>query len=141
MRESILGSGAWKSEFLKEVKTRPYYNCTVINSKERERKCDACNRSSKQYFNDNLVRLQGNKYDASLLWSSKRWRDYIPVALFMNDEDSYSNDEEDFHCKIHSFSLSSHCRERTQLYHKLLHYKLHLMKRVSSYLNNLILKF
>jgi hypothetical protein len=53
-RESLLGSSAWRSDFLEELQTRPFYmtrkraSCESSGLSCSDDKCEACGRSSQQ---------------------------------------------------------------------------------------------
>lgn len=94
-RESLLGSSAWRADFLKELQARPFYmskrsspgsyfyDCGAGSSGWDEERCQACGRTSQ--CPDHQVILFGPSYIAGKAWES-HWVDYIPKVLFVSSE-------------------------------------------------------
>jgi hypothetical protein len=89
-RESLLGSSAWKPDFLKELQSRPFYMVKRASSHcfhdcndygEDGEKCQACGRSSQRP--DHEIALFGPSYDSKKIWDS-HWINLVPKALLLH---------------------------------------------------------
>ena len=80
-RESLLGSGAWRQEFMSELQFRPFYQVTQSNIPEE--KCSVCNRSAQSaYF---TIHLFGTSYEAKKMYETSRWDKILPVGFFTDN--------------------------------------------------------
>ena len=89
-RESLLGSSAWRQDFLKELQSRPFFmsqkqhsanyfnDCDGDHSGGQE-KCHACGRGS--HAPDHRVSLFGPSYPAMKIWEG-HWVNCIPKVFF-----------------------------------------------------------
>jgi hypothetical protein len=96
-RESLLGSSAWKPDFLKELQSRPFYMVKRASSHcfhdcndygEDGEKCQACGRSSQRP--DHEIALFGPSYDSKKIWDS-HWINLVPKALLLHVHHSSSS--------------------------------------------------
>jgi hypothetical protein len=91
-RESLLGSSAWKADFLKVLQTRPFYmvrkgaascyfyDCGAGASGWDEERCQACGRSSQKP--EYQIHLFGPSYQACKIWESN-WIDFVPSLILL----------------------------------------------------------
>jgi hypothetical protein len=100
-RESLLGSSAWRRDFLKELQSRPFfmhkrstasqyfYDCGSCGGNEGwdEERCQACGRTSQKP--DHQVILFGPSYNATKSWES-HWREAMPKVVLLNPTSSTS---------------------------------------------------
>eukprot|EP01036_Dinobryon_divergens_P029692 gene29692-38821_t len=83
-RESLLGSSAWKAEFLAQLSSRPFYTVSGVCSGPwmSGGRCMACGRSSQRP--DHKVYLFGSSYESKRCWESDRWDTLLPEALYLD---------------------------------------------------------
>lgn len=78
-RESLLGSSAWRQDFLKELQHRPFYvhfkTAGHYFNDCNDEKCQACGRGT--HRPDHRVSLFGPTYEAMRIWEN-HWIDLIP---------------------------------------------------------------
>jgi hypothetical protein len=106
-RESLLGSSAWRPDFLKELQSRPFfmhkrstasqyfYDCGSCGGNEGwdEERCQACGRTSQKP--DHQVILFGPSYIATKSWES-HWREVIPKVVLLNPTNSDDREKKTF---------------------------------------------
>jgi hypothetical protein len=106
-RESLLGSSAWRPDFLKELQSRPFfmhkrstasqyfYDCGSCGGNEgwNEERCQACGRTSQKP--DHQVILFGPSYIATKSWES-HWREVIPKVVLLNPTNSDDREKKTF---------------------------------------------
>lgn len=100
-RESLLGSSAWRTDFLKELQSRPFYmlrkgaaacyfyDCGVAGSGWDEERCQACGRTSQRP--EYQIHLFGPIYQASKIWESN-WIDIVPKLILLWKSSSFIDD-------------------------------------------------
>lgn len=86
-RESLLGSSAWRQDFLKDIQSRPFfmsqkshpglyfYECGDEDAIPSNEKCAACGRSTQTP--EHRVSLFGPHYNAVKIWES-HWINCVP---------------------------------------------------------------
>lgn len=93
-RESLLGSSAWKAQFLSSLQSRPFYlaRCRPSSSsggggrnKQSDfdgERCEACGRGAQ--CPDHVVYLFGPTYASMQLWDVKKWFTVMPEGIFLS---------------------------------------------------------
>jgi len=79
-RESLLGSGAWRQDFLSELQFRPFFMATRNSHHEDGDRCAVCGRSS--HATDFKIHLFGTRYDARKMYDTVRWDTLLPSDFF-----------------------------------------------------------
>lgn len=91
-RESLLGSSAWRQDFLKELQHRPFYvhfkTAGHYFNDCNDEKCQACGRGT--HRPDHRVSLFGPTYEAMRIWEN-HWIDLIPKVCEKTIEYSILN--------------------------------------------------
>jgi hypothetical protein len=90
-RESLLGSGAWRHDFVEQLQSRPFYSVSTCSSSHGS-KCQACGRGSHNAVN--IVFLYGNEYNARKVWTSSTWANEMPAYALLCDDDADSDSED-----------------------------------------------
>lgn len=78
-RESLLGSGAWRQDFMTELQFRPFYMVSYCGSLESSERCSICNRSAQNA--NQKVHLFGTRYDARKMYDVTRWDKVLPEGF------------------------------------------------------------
>ncbi|CAM9392912.1 unnamed protein product [Chrysoparadoxa australica] len=120
LRESTLGSMAHKADFLSDLKSYPYFECMNVGHDDLNGVgCQACGRGS--HPATWCGNLKGPCYQARELWERRDWNKYLPEDW---DDEEIS---ETAKTKVAAtYMLGATCHNKTQLYHRLFHYKLYL---------------
>lgn len=81
-RESLLGSGAWRQDFLMELQFRPFFMATRNSHHDNGERCEICGRSS--HATEFKIHLFGTRYDARKMYDTRRWDNLLPSDLFFS---------------------------------------------------------
>mmetsp|Transcript_10493 Transcript_10493/g.14816 ORF Transcript_10493/g.14816 Transcript_10493/m.14816 type:complete len:733 (+) Transcript_10493:102-2300(+) len=143
-RESTLSSCAWTTDFRQELMSRPIYrvrSLPPVNVSIGLKLCEVCGREN--HNSKYLVSFHGRRYHAMQTWEIEETRGHVDWirCIRKTDTESHMSSKKhkstidfEFDEDVTSFYVGEHCKARTQLYHKLLHYKFHTMTRIQSLL-------
>lgn len=87
-RESLLGSGAWRQDFLKELQFRPFFMATRNSLHDNGDRCAVCGKSS--HATEFKIHLFGTRYDARKMYETRRWDNLLPLDLFSSWRQDFS---------------------------------------------------
>jgi len=116
-RDFLVNSSAWNIEFKRDLDRYANYHSYALSGTCRN--CQACLRSNHPATFETI--LEGPLYDADSLWKGLT----LPPGL-----------REDRPVPPVRYSLGRFCHARSELYHKLHHYKLHLFHTVERHLES-----
>jgi len=116
-RDFLVNSSAWNIEFKRDLDRYANYHSYALSGSYRN--CQACLRSNHPATFETI--LEGPLYDADSLWKGLT----LPPGL-----------REDRPVPPVRYSLGRFCHARSELYHKLHHYKLHLFHTVERHLES-----
>ncbi|PRP89800.1 hypothetical protein PROFUN_00142 [Planoprotostelium fungivorum] len=116
-RQNFVRGSVWYESFARDLDAYPIYSSWERSSKMVD--CEACNKSGHPATFD--VILSGQKYDAAAVWKGKE----MPP------------EPEEESGKRKTYALGRYCYARSQLYHRLQHWKYHIYslvrKKLSKY--------